>query len=247
MAMADVALLKKINQVLTWASLVLLLLVLVLVLKKSPAPNIPYDPSAAARVQQKFDAAGQAKAAGQPSQVQLDPTELNSYLKDNLQLAGSSQPGAANATAAIPQVAAPSDLGNIPAPATNSMPAGSAPANAMPDLNGSADGTSISDVQSQVKDVKVDMDGDLVKAYVIFNFHGKDISLELDGHLASQDGYLKFDPVAGKLGELPLPQSTLQSAVEKMMNSPENREKLKLPDDISDLKVENGQAVVSYK
>jgi hypothetical protein len=257
MAMADVGLLKKINKVLTWASLALLLLVLVLVLKKSPAPNIPYDPSAAARVQQKFDAAGQAKAAGQTAQVQLDPTELNSYLKDNLQLAGSSQAGAGNpaagtapATVSSPDLA--SDLGKIAAPAMNGMPAGASsgstqPANAMPDLNASADGTSVSDVQSQVKDVKVDMDGDLVKAYVIFNFHGKDISLELDGHLGSQDGYLKFDPVAGKLGELPLPQSTLQSAVEKMMNSPENREKLKLPDDISDLKVENGQAVVSYK
>ena len=105
--MADVSLLKKINKVLTWASLVLLLLVLVLVLKKSPAPNIPYDPSAAARVQQKFDAAGQAKAAGQPSQVQLDPTELNSYLKDNLQLAGSSEPGAASAASGTMTSTAP--------------------------------------------------------------------------------------------------------------------------------------------
>ena len=31
------------------------------------------------------------------------------------------------------------------------------------------------------------------------------------------------------------------------MSSPENREKLKLPDDISDIKIENGQAVVVYK
>ncbi len=40
------------------------------------------------------------------------------------------------------------------------------------------------------------MDGDLVKAYVIFNFHGKDMSLELDGHLGTQDGYIKFEPVS---------------------------------------------------
>ena len=32
-----------------------------------------------------------------------------------------------------------------------------------------------------------------------------------------------------------------------MMASPENREKLKLPDDISDIQIVNGQAVVSYK
>jgi hypothetical protein len=107
--------------------------------------------------------------------------------------------------------------------------------------------TTLEQVQSTVKDVKVDMDGDLVKAYVIFDFHGKDLSLELDGHLSTQDGYVHFEPVAGKLGSLPLPQSTLNAAVEKMMSSPENREKLRLPGDISDIQIVNGQAVVKYK
>jgi hypothetical protein len=82
---------------------------------------------------------------------------------------------------------------------------------------------------------------------VTFDFHGKDLSLELDGHLAAQGGYLKFEPVAGKLGSLPLPQSALDSAVEKMMSSPENREKLRLPPDISNIQIVDGQAVVSYK
>jgi len=86
-----------------------------------------------------------------------------------------------------------------------------------------------------------------VKAYVIFDFHGKDLSLELDGHLSAENGYIKFDPVAGKLGSMPLPQSTLEAAVSKMMSSPENREKLKLPNDISDIQIVNGNAVLSYK
>jgi len=73
------------------------------------------------------------------------------------------------------------------------------------------------------------------------------MSLELDGHLSSQNGYLKFDPVAGKLGSLPLPQATLEAAVQKMMESPENREKLKLPAGVNDIKIQDGQAVVSYK
>ncbi|MGC1634852.1 MAG: hypothetical protein WA744_05310, partial [Candidatus Acidiferrales bacterium] len=102
-------------------------------------------------------------------------------------------------------------------------------------------------VQSSVKDVKVDMDGDIVKAYVIFDFHGKDLSLELDGHLTADNGYMKFEPVSGKLGSLPLPQSTLDEAVEKLMASPENREKLRLPPDISDIKIVDGQAVIQYK
>ena len=73
------------------------------------------------------------------------------------------------------------------------------------------------------------------------------MSLELDAHMGTQDGYVKFQPVAGKLGSLPLPQATLDAAVEKMMASPENREKLKLPNDISDIKIEDGKAVLSYK
>ena len=32
-----------------------------------------------------------------------------------------------------------------------------------------------------------------------------------------------------------------------MMASPENREKFRLPDDISDIKIVDGQAVIQYK
>ena len=102
-------------------------------------------------------------------------------------------------------------------------------------------------MQSNVKDFKVDMVGDIAKIYVIFDFHGKDMSLELDGHLSAENGYLKFDPVAGKLGSMPLPQSTLQAAVDKLMSSPENREKLRLPPDVSGIQIVDGQVVLSYK
>jgi hypothetical protein len=70
---------------------------------------------------------------------------------------------------------------------------------------------------------------------------------ELDGHLRPEGGYLRFVPIRGKLGSLPLPKSTLDSAVEKLMWSPENREKLKLPDDVNDIQIVDGHAVISYK
>jgi len=232
--MANSGLAKILYRILSWSTLAGLVLTLALVLRKSPPPDVPSDPAAAARAEQKFAAADQAKAAGQPAQVQLDRTELNSYLQQNLELAGSQ---AANAATAAP------------APAPVPVPVGTtaAPAPTDPNAIPGADGATLEEVQSSVKDVKVDMVGDLVKAYVIFDFHGKDLSLELDGHLSSQNGYLKFEPVSGKIGSMPLPQSTLEAAVEKMMASPENREKLKLPDDIRDIAIQNGQAVVSYK
>jgi hypothetical protein len=225
---------KLAYRILSWSSLAALILTLVLVLRKSAPPDVPYDAKASARAEQKFAAADQAKAAGQPSQVALDRTELNSYLKDNL----ATQPPPAEPTAT------PSSTS---ASAGAQSPNAGNPSDPMAALASGDQATTLEQLQSTVKDVKVDMDGDLVKAYVIFDFHGKDLSLELDGHLSTQDGYVHFEPVAGKLGSLPLPQSTLNAAVEKMMSSPENREKLKLPGDISDIQIVNGQAVVKYK
>jgi len=234
---------RKIYRIFSWISLISLIAVILLVLHKSPAPDVAYDPTAAKRAEQKFAAADQAKAAGQPAQVQMDRTELNSYLAQNLQLEGSTPavPGA-DARVAIP--AANAAVGSV-STATAETPASRIESDAA--ALASSDPQTLEQVQSSVKDVKVDMEGSLVKAYVIFDFHGRDLSLELDGHLGSENGYVKFEPVAGKLGSLPLPQSTLDSAVAKMMSSPENREKLKLPNDISDVQIVDGKAVVSYK
>jgi len=237
--MHDPGMLKKAYRLFSWASLVCLIIVILLVLRKSPPPDVPYDATAAKRVEQKFAAADQAKASGHPAQVQIDRTELNSYLSQNLQLEGS--------------VASSPAPNSVPAPTAGMTPGTSSAAPGGPVANdpvaalASSDPQTIEQVQSSVKDVKVDMDGDLVKAYVIFDFHGKDLSLELDGHLGAQNGYVQFQPVAGKLGSLPLPQSTLDAAVAKMMSSPENRDKLKLPEDISDIHIVDGKAVLSYK
>jgi hypothetical protein len=231
--------LKLAYRVFNVVSLVTLVVMIFLVLRKSPAPQVATDPKAAQRVEEKFLAADQAKASGQPAQVALDSTELNSYLSANLGIAAGAT-AAPQADAAPPAAGAP----EASAPSANATPGGSlAPAVNVP----GADPQTIEAAQQAVKDVKVDMDGDLVKAYVVFNLHGQDLSLELDGHLGAEDGYMKFEPVAGKLGSLPLPQAALEEAVEKMMNSPENREKLRLPPDISDVQIQNGQAVVTYK
>jgi hypothetical protein len=235
--MADAKLAGTLYKILSWSSLAGLILTIVLVLHKSPAPNIPFDSRAAERAEQKFAAADQAKASGQAGSVALDRSELNSYLAQYLQTQTPAPVGASGAAASGAAGAAPAAAADGGGNAANDPSAALA----------AGDPRSLEDVQSSVKDVKVDMVGDLVKAYVIFDFHGKDISLELDGHLSSDNGFMKFEPVSGKLGSLPLPQSTLNAAVEKMMASPENRDKLRLPADISDIKIVDGQAVIQYK
>jgi hypothetical protein len=127
-----------------------------------------------------------------------------------------------------------SHLNISPNGSSNSSPGGASPAD-------------VEQVRSAVKDVKVQLIDDRVRAYVVFGFHGKDMTLQLEGKLGTADGYLRFEPVSGQIGSLPIPQSTLETAVRRMMESPENREKLRLPPEISDLKIENGEVVASYK
>jgi hypothetical protein len=213
-----------------WSSVAGLVIVILLVLHQSPPPKVTSDPQAAARVEAKLQESASAAQAGQPHQLELDSTELNSFLGSNLDLKKTT-PTEAPAKAEAP------GLTQAPAQATEPVPAAGT-ANAEP---------SIEEVQSAVKDVKVNMVGDEVQAYVVFDFHGKDMSLELDGHLRAEDGYLRFEPTSGKLGSLPLPQSTLEAAVRRLFESPINREKMRLPPDVSDIQVRNGDVVVTYR
>lgn len=105
----------------------------------------------------------------------------------------------------------------------------------------------IAQAHSAVKDVKVQMRDDRVRAYILFGMHGKDMTLQLEGKLASENGFLAFQPLNGQIGALPIPQSTLETAVRRMMDSPENHEKLRLPPYILNLKIENGELVAEYK
>jgi hypothetical protein len=114
---------------------------------------------------------------------------------------------------------------------------GSAPATSEPTLE---------EVQSTVRDVRVGLVDDRVRAYVVFDFHGKDMSLTLEGRLRVVDGYLILEPTGGMLGSLPLPQATLDNAVKRLLESPENKEKLRLPAEIRDIRVTNGQLEIQY-
>jgi hypothetical protein len=219
------SLFRRIYRVVSWASLVLLVIAIILIFHKSPAPKVPVDPQAAQRAESKLEASESAAASGQPQPLRLDNTEINSYLHQNLAVQPSDAASPAAATTSAPATPAPTQ---------------SAPAAASPD-------PTLEQVQSSVKDVQVTMHDDKVEAYVVFNFHGQDLSLNLEGRLNVANGYLQFEPTGGKLGSLPIPQSTLESALQQMLSSPENREKLKVPANINNLRIENGQLVVDYK
>ncbi len=103
------------------------------------------------------------------------------------------------------------------------------------------------EISHAVQDVRMKLVGDQVQAYVAFDFHGKSMSLSVNGRVRTEDGYLRFEPTSGWLGSLPIPRAALSRAVDNAFSSPENREKLRLPEYVRDLAVEGGQFVVRYR
>jgi hypothetical protein len=100
------------------------------------------------------------------------------------------------------------------------------------------------EVQSALKDVRINMIDHQLRAYALFTIYGRDISLQLDGTLESADGVLRLKPVAGKLGSMPIPRSTLDHVVQKLFDSPQNRDSFKLPPQIASVWIENSTLVI---
>ena len=205
-------------RIVRWSTYAIAFLTLILALHKTPPPPVEASPQAAARAEQKFEEADRAIANGQPVTLRLDQTELNSYFSTHLELSGS-------------DVAKPVPLAGDRSASHDSGPTQQ----------------DIEQMRSNVRDFKIQLVDDRVKAYVLFDVHGKDMTLRLEGRISLQHGYLNFEPVSGQIGSLPIPQSALESAVRHLTGSPENREKLKLPPQIAALRVENSEVVASYR
>jgi hypothetical protein len=206
-------------RVFRWITYIATALTLLMLFHKADPPVVEAaSPEAAARIEQKFENAAQALNSGQAATVHLDQTEINSYLSSHLNLKDS------NATPATEPQASPE--------------------------NNSSDAPTLEDIEharSSVRDVKIQLIEDRVQVYVLFEAYGKDLTLQLEGRLSSTGGYVRFAPVSGEIGSLPIPQSALERAVQRMMDSPVNREALRLPPGISDLRVANGEIVITYQ
>ncbi len=105
----------------------------------------------------------------------------------------------------------------------------------------------VEQVQSTVRDVKITLRGNRVGAYVVFDLYGKDMTLEIEGRLRAENGYLRMDVTSGYLGALPIPQGTLDNAVQRLFDTPENREKFRLPEGVTDVRIENSEVRVVYQ
>jgi hypothetical protein len=130
--------------------------------------------------------------------------------------------------------------GTIPAPGQGSS-ASATPAQ----LNDVANALNAADGEPTLGEPVVTFDGDLMKGQFLSELGGKKVYITVTGRLGSKDGYATFDPTEFKVGDLNVPVSLVNDALQKKMT--EERDKLKLPDYIGDVKVENGELVITKK
>ena len=96
-----------------------------------------------------------------------------------------------------------------------------------------------------IKDYQISMDGDIVRGQFLTHIAGKDVYLTLGGHLGSKDGYATFDATEVKVGDLSVPVSLVNGVLQKKLA--EQRDQLMLPNNVKDIKVENGELVLVEK
>lgn len=107
---------------------------------------------------------------------------------------------------------------------------------------GQAESGDLPSIQGQPS---VSFEGDLMKGQFLAELAGRKVYVTVEGHLGAKDGYATFEPTAFKVGDLSVPVSLVNDALQKKMI--EQRDQLKLPDSVSGIKVENGELVVNPK
>jgi len=96
-----------------------------------------------------------------------------------------------------------------------------------------------------IKDQQVSFEGDVVHGQFLAEVAGKDVWVTVSGHLASKDGYATFEPTEFKVGDLTVPVSLVNPTLQKKLA--EQHDRLKLPEYVGDVRVQNGELVMQQK
>ncbi len=211
---------RRFYRLFRWICLAGLVLVLFLMLRTSSPPHVEAPASAAVSADEKIEVFQSSLGGASGLRIEMDESELNAWLRRNLALKRPAGP-------AIPQ--STESLIEMAKVATGAS---------------TVSNHELQEAQSSVRDVRIELLEDSLLVYALFDFHGMDLSLELEGRPVVRDGYIKLEPTAGKLGSLPLTAGTLQSATSRIFDSPGNKEKFKLSPGIRDICIEQGRLVI---
>src|ERR1700758_4717710 len=197
----------KLDRIISIATLVASLVAVILVLKRPAAVAPTQAPAAIAEHAQSFDQKmAQFEQATQQSQINGSSADSQSSASGGLSPKAEVHINSDEISAALAQ-----SLGNAGGAALT------------PNSNVGSGGPSI-------KDQKVSFDGDVVHGQFLTEIAGKDVWITISGHIGEKDGFATFDPTEFKVGDLSVPVSLVNPALQKKLA--EQRDRLKLPDNV---------------
>jgi hypothetical protein len=220
----------KLDRIISIATLVASLVAIILVLKK-PAPVAhPQAPAAIAEHAQSFD----QKMARFEQEAQQE-TQPSSGSPDTSQAAASpsSSPSSQNPKAEV-------HINSDEISAVIAQSLGNAGG-----ISGLTPNASVGSSAPTIKDQQVSFDGDVVHGQFLTEVAGKDVWVTISGHIGEKDGYATFDPTEFKVGDLNVPVALVNPALQKKLA--EERDRLKLPDNVGGVKVEKSELVMQQK
>jgi len=95
-----------------------------------------------------------------------------------------------------------------------------------------------------LKAASVHLEGDGFAGVFTLDASGKELYLTMTGRLGALDGMLQIQPSTAKLGSLPIPSMAFRHILQRQFDSPQTRERLRLPEFIKDVQIENGELLV---
>ena len=206
----------KLDRIISIVTLVASLIAIVLVVKRPAPVSHRQDPSAIAQQAQSFDQKmAEFEQAARP---------------------GSMGSATLNTDPANPKAEVRLSSDEVSAVLAQSM------GNAGPTLTPTSD---VGSAAPTIKDQQVSFDGDVVHGQFLTQIAGKDVWITISGHIGEKDGYATFDPTELKVGDLNVPVSMVNPALQKKLA--EQRDRLKLPDNVGNVKIENNQLVMQQK
>jgi hypothetical protein len=201
----------KLDRIISVATLAASLLAIVLVLKR-PAPVAQPQTSAAAAEHTSTD-----QGSVQPQQTSAPSAGGPSASHTPQAAQPASQPGSASAS---PKAGTQVNSDEISAAVARMLGDTAGNASLSPDSN-------LGSGAPDIKDQQVTMDGDIVHGKFLTEIGGKEVWVTISGHMGEKDGFATFDPTEFKVGDMDVPVSLVNPALQRKLA--EERDRLKLP------------------
>jgi hypothetical protein len=94
-----------------------------------------------------------------------------------------------------------------------------------------------------LKDVRIKLRGDQIAAYILIDRNGRKLAFQVTGKLHTENGYILFEPEDAAVGTLSIPKSRIQAAGRQLLDTLDSPLRYRLPSNMTDIRVENGQIV----